>query len=146
MPSRGSSFRRTAGPSTRAVAAPNLAYGLARGVPLGGMRRRPLDGHPGLREGEVDEVSLDAKLGCGGEAFATHGFVEFQLNRRHPYVASRSRYLDRLGSRRRFTLDPPVIGLAVDRPDNRLGSLPELAAEQGVEESHVKPGHGRQGR
>lgn len=105
-----------------------------------------LDSHPSLGEGEVDEVSFNAELGRRGEALATHGLVEFQLNRRHPYVAGRSRYLDRLGSRRRFTLNPAVVGLAVDRPDNRLGCHPERATEQVVEESHVKSGYGQQSR
>jgi len=53
-----------------------------------------LDGHSSFREGEVDEVSFDAELRYRREAFSTHRIVEFYLNRRHPDVAARCKYLD----------------------------------------------------
>ncbi len=40
-----------------------------------------LDGDPSVWEGEVDEVSFDAELGCRREAFTTHRLVKLQLNR-----------------------------------------------------------------
>jgi hypothetical protein len=46
-----------------------------------------LNAHPGIRESEVHEVSLNAELGNRRQTFAAHCLIEFQFDGRHPNVA-----------------------------------------------------------